>query len=72
MRYWGYAIAAAQPAPPAGATTAVLAQNVSGCQFTYTANVVAQRAGLVSMQLKLTQSGESVALFYQAHVSNVP
>jgi MSHA biogenesis protein MshO len=72
MRYWGYAIAAAQPAPPAGATTAVLAQNVSGCQFTYTANAVAQRAGLVLMKLTLTQGNESVTLSYQAHVSNVP
>jgi MSHA biogenesis protein MshO len=72
MRYWGYAIAAAQPAPPAGATTAVLAQNVSGCQFTYTANAVAQRVGLVLMKLTLTQGNESVTLSYQAHVSNVP
>jgi MSHA biogenesis protein MshO len=77
-RYSGYAIAAAQPTPPAGAgmTTALLAQNVgiggNACQFTYTANAVAQRAGLVLMQLTLTQGNESVTLSYEAHVSNVP
>ncbi|OYW25814.1 MAG: hypothetical protein B7Z49_00530, partial [Hydrogenophilales bacterium 12-63-5] len=34
-RYWGYAIAAAQPTPPAPASSALLATNVSACSFTY-------------------------------------
>ena len=81
-RYWGYAIAAAQPTPPAGAglSTAVLVGETNGslplkvasCQFTYTNNVVAQRNGLVLMQLQLQKNNESVRLFQQAHVSNVP
>lgn len=81
-RYWGYAIAAAQPTPPAGAglSTAVLVGETNGslplkvasCQFTYTNNAVAQRNGLVLMQLQLQKNNESVRLFQQAHVSNVP
>ena len=81
-RYWGYAIAAAQPTPPAGAglSTAVLVGETNGslplkvasCQFTYTNNVVAQRNGLVLMQLQLQKNNESVRLFQQVHVSNVP
>ena len=80
-RYWGYAIAAAQPTPPAGAglSTAVLVGETNGslplkvasCQFTNTNNVVAQRNGLVLMQLQLQKNNESVRLFQQVHVSNV-
>jgi MSHA biogenesis protein MshO len=81
-RYWGYAIAAVQPKPPAGAglSTAILVGESNGslplkvasCQFTYTNNAVAQRNGLVLMQLQLQKNNESVRLFQQAHVSNVP
>lgn len=81
-RYWGYAISAAQPAPPAGAglTTAIVAgegagaaqMQVASCQITYTNNAVAQRTGLVLMQLRMMKNNESVRLFQQAHVSNVP
>jgi MSHA biogenesis protein MshO len=81
-RYWGYAISPTQVAPPGGAglATAVLAGETTGslplrvsqCQFTYTNNAVAQRTGLVSMQIQLTKNNESVRLFQQAHVSNVP
>ena len=81
-RYWGYSISAVQPKPPAGAglSTAILVGESNGslplkvasCQFTYTNNVVAQRNGLVLMQLQLQKNNESVRLFQQAHVSNVP
>jgi MSHA biogenesis protein MshO len=80
-RYWGYTIAATQPAPPAGASTAVLAGDaaaaadparVAGCQFVYSANAVAQRNGLVLIDLQLTKRSESVRLLQQAHVSNIP
>lgn len=69
-RYWNYPIAAAQPTPPATANDAVLARNVTACGFTY--NTVTQRSGVVSMSLSLSQSGESVNLFQQVHVINVP
>ena len=81
-RYWGYSISAVQPKPPAGAglSTALLVGESNGslplkvasCQFTYPNNVVAQRNGLVLMQLQLQKNNESVRLFQQAHVSNVP
>ena len=76
-RYWGYAIQAAQPvnvlaAPLSAAPHALMATNVGACSFVYDANVVAQRSGLVTMQLTITESGESVTLYNSTHVSNVP
>ncbi|MEW6314272.1 MAG: prepilin-type N-terminal cleavage/methylation domain-containing protein [Pseudomonadota bacterium] len=81
-RYWGYAIQAAQPTNPAGvplagASSAILAGHVSACSFTYDANVVAQRAGLVTMRLGITMAtpdgqNETVTLYHAAHVDNVP
>lgn len=70
-RYSGYAISAAQATPPAGGTSALLAENVSGCSFTYQSGVT-QRSGLVAIQLAITQDGETVSLHHEVHVSNVP
>lgn len=73
-RYWGYTIQAAQPnsVPIPGATSALLAKNVSSCSFSYNPYVVAQRSGLVTMNLGITESGETVKLYSATHVSNVP
>ncbi len=76
-RHWGYAISGGQVAPPAGGSSALLANGVTGCSFTYAPNVVAQRNGVVSIRLELTQTDpvgtpERVTLFSQVHVSNVP
>ena len=84
-RYWGYSIQDVQTktdsiaeldalALPATATKgkALLATNVSSCRFTYDASVVAQRSGLVTMHLAITQEGETVTLYNAAHVSNQP
>ena len=82
-RYWGYAIQPGQPstlavlnalALPATATRGVaqLATNVSACSFTYDTNVVAQRSGLVTMQLAITRDAETVTLYSATHVSNQP
>lgn len=70
-RYWGYPIQAAQPAnvaaaPLVAAASALLASHVSACSF------VLARPGLVTVQLTLTESGESISLYGAAHVSNVP
>jgi MSHA biogenesis protein MshO len=70
-RFSGYAIAAVQPTPPAGAGN-VMASQVSACTFTYDGNVVAQRSGLVTVHLTITEQGESVTLYNATHVSNVP
>ncbi len=73
-RYWGYPIQPSQPSavPIAGATSATLAKNVSSCSFSYNPYVVAQRSGLVTMNLGITESGETVTLYSSTHVSNVP
>ena len=78
-RYWGYTIQDAQPTTAAQlalggiAANALLASNVGAtCNFTYDPIVVAQRYGLVTMQLTLTDSGESVTLYNATHVSNEP
>ncbi len=70
-RYWNYSIT---PNQPTSFTTpgALLAKNVSGCNFNYDQQVITQRAGLVSAWLQITQSNESVSLYYEVHVSNVP
>ncbi|MGV8893978.1 MAG: type II secretion system protein [Burkholderiaceae bacterium] len=52
-------------------TPPVLAQNVSGCTFTYAPGVT-QRNGLVSMGITITKAGESVTLYHEVHVSNAP
>lgn len=69
--YWGYGKTAAQNAPPAGGSSALLAENVSACSFVYQQGVTA-RSGLVSMQLQVTEGGESVSLYHEVHVPNVP
>lgn len=52
-------------------TTPVLAKNVSQCSFSYSPGVL-QRSAIVSMRIGLTLSNETVSLFHQVHVSNVP
>lgn len=76
-RHWGYAITAAQAAPPAGGSSALLATGITECSFAYAPNAVAQRNGVVSVRLRLSQADpsgttERITLFSQAHVSNVP
>jgi MSHA biogenesis protein MshO len=72
-RHSGYTITIGQPPPFVGTdTVGVLADAVTACSFTYDANVVARRAGVVSLAITLTRDAESVSLFHQVHVSNVP
>ncbi len=74
-RYWNYGILAAQPTPPATGSNALLASNVAavgGCSFTYVTSGTAQREGVVSLTLKVQESNESIQLFQQVHVTNVP
>jgi MSHA biogenesis protein MshO len=73
-RYWGYAIAPAQPVPPAGGNNALLATNVSvaTCSFSYATAGGAAWTGVAAVTLEISQAGESVRLFQQVHVNNVP
>lgn len=67
----------AQPAtcaaPASGAAAAVLAQHAdcANSSFVYLGSDL-QQQGLVSISLKLTDSGESVNLYHQVHVDNTP
>jgi MSHA biogenesis protein MshO len=74
-RYWGYAIQNPQPTALGTLTSvnpgALLATNVSSCRFTYDPLVVG-RSGLVTMQLAITEQGETATLYNAAHVSNQP
>jgi MSHA biogenesis protein MshO len=75
-RYSGYTIASAQPTSAAvlnatGASSALVASNVTGCQFVFNAGT-ARRNGLATLTLQITQSGESVQLLHQVEVVNAP
>ncbi len=75
-RYSGYSIAATQPASAAtltaaGAASALVAANVGACQFTYSSGT-AQRNGLATLTLQITQGGESVQLLNEVQVVNAP
>ena len=71
-RQSGYAVTAAQGTPPAGGTASLVAKNVTGCTITYSSTGAEVRNALVSMQLSLTIANETVTLYHEAHVSNVP
>ena len=57
------------PVPPTNA--AILAQNISTCQFSYAAGVTT-RGGLVSMRLAITRNNETANLYQDVHINNVP
>jgi MSHA biogenesis protein MshO len=67
----GAAPAALPPGPPA-ASQALLATNVSACEFTYSNNLSQLSRGLISIRLAITRANETVVLYHQAHVNNVP
>lgn len=46
-------------------------RHVANCRFSYSPGT-STRSGLLSMELTLTDSGESVRLLHQVHVDNVP
>lgn len=76
LRRWSnYAIAPRGGLPPtvlpAGATDALLANNVSACQLNYTALPMLGR-GLVAVRLAITRASETVTLYFEAHINNVP
>jgi MSHA biogenesis protein MshO len=44
---------------------------LSGCSINYTAGT-AQRGGIITLQISLSDSGENITLMHQVHVDNVP
>src|SRR6267143_3932855 len=73
-RYWNYGIVDPQQTPPATPNNALLASNVAACSFTYANTGAAQRTGVVALSLQIQESGsnDSIQLFQQVHVTNVP
>ena len=74
MRYWLYwsGSGIVHPTYTTGvsSSSAILATKLSNCAVTYsTAN---QRFGLLAIQLTLLSSGESVTLYNEIHVNNMP
>ena len=75
-RYTGYAIEGTEPITDsaltaAGAASALVAANVTACNFTYSPGT-AQRNALATLSLQITQSGESVQLLNEVQVVNAP
>ena len=75
-RYWGYAIAAAQPEDPAVAplsagNSARVANDITSCDIDYTTST-ATHSGLITIDLTAGRDGEQVRLLQQIHVSNSP
>jgi MSHA biogenesis protein MshO len=69
----GIANAGTPPAAlPAGASEALLASNVSACEFTYSNNLTQLSRGLVSIRLAITRANETFVLYHEAHINNVP
>jgi MSHA biogenesis protein MshO len=52
-------------------TGAILANNVSVCNFVYNGSDL-QRNALVQLTVKFTDSGETVSLYHEVHVNNTP
>jgi len=71
VKHWSYGFNATQVAPASlGGSRAILADKVSACAIDYDATN--QRFGLVGVSLTLTSGGESVTLYNEIHVNNVP
>ena len=69
-RYAGYALSVNQATPPTGAS-ALVTRGISSCLFSYDPGA-SQRAGLVTLELSLSEAGETITLLHQVHVVNAP
>ncbi len=68
-RYWAYGFINPQSASPGG-TSSILADKVSACNFVY--NTSNARDSLVAVSLTITRGGESVNLYHEIHINNIP
>ncbi|NIR58080.1 MAG: prepilin-type N-terminal cleavage/methylation domain-containing protein [Gammaproteobacteria bacterium] len=77
VRFWDYPIqdpqltsrGALQGEP--GVREALLTEHVTGCRFTYQPGT-SQRAGLVTLEIELSNASETITLLHQVHVGNAP
>lgn len=73
-RYWNYGINVAQPTT-FGASTALIAGNVSSCNIVYGTLAAPNpytRNGVVAIVLGITRANETVNLYHEIHVDNLP
>ena len=70
-RYSNYAYQSLQPTPPAGGQSGPVVTKLSACNIDYSAGTPS-RGGIVTLQITLSDSGESITLLHQVHVDNVP
>lgn len=71
LKHWGYGFKVAQAAPVTLlGSSAMLADKLSGCAIDY--NPSNQRMGLLGVHLTLTSKNESVSLYHEIHVNNIP
>jgi MSHA biogenesis protein MshO len=75
LRYAGYPITDSQPSTLAALNAlvapTVLANNLTGCSFTYNSGALV-RSGVVAVRLAITRNGETVSMLHQVSVSNTP
>lgn len=74
-RFQNYPLQSSQPTNPSasplsGAGAALLVDSVASCNFGYTA--INQQYGLVTLELQLSQEGETVSMVRFIHVENRP
>lgn len=73
LRYAGYGFRAAQPTMPAdfGVASGKVVSSLAACSFNYSTGS-AQRGGILTIEITISDQGESVNLLHQIHVMNVP
>jgi len=75
MRYTNYNFTnkPTQVVPPVGGNSALMADNIGNCAFTYNSGSPS-RSGLMTLDLSVTDAdtGETVRLLHQVHVDNAP
>lgn len=63
--------AASCPTPAELATAPILADNVATCQFTYASGII-ERSAVLSIRLGLKKASESVNIYQDVNINNVP
>ena len=71
-RHSGYGFVANQPDPPSGGAVAVVARDVTACEFKYDTNGGNARHALVSLRIEMTRNEEVATLYHAVHVDNLP
>ena len=73
LRYAGYGFRGSQPTAAAdfGVTPGKVVSELNGCSFSYSPGS-AQRGGILTVEISISDSGETINLLHQIHLRNVP